>query len=312
LSWTDVEACIADARLSLGVGATDTGKSTMVAGWASMLCRAGKRCAVVDADVGQSDIGPAGTIGMGRVRAPVDRLSEIEAESLHFVGSFSPRNRSLECLVGVRRLVDKARLDGADHILVDTTGFLQGPLGRALKLNKVEVLEPDLLICLERTVECRFLSRAFRHRKRPRVILLDPPAGVRNRSYPERISNRLRSLRRHFEGARPEQVDLKTVGLFNWPVGQGFSLPEGVRRSQQWIGEESLGILAPEEFFLRMVGVEDVQGEIQALGVVERLDVPGLTVRVWTPPSVTQIGGLRYGDVQFDREAWRAIRDQES
>ena len=45
----------------------------------------------MDADLGQSDIGPPTTVGLGRVRLPVERLGDAEVVGLYFVGSTSPR-----------------------------------------------------------------------------------------------------------------------------------------------------------------------------------------------------------------------------
>jgi polynucleotide 5'-kinase involved in rRNA processing len=82
------------------------------------------------------------------------------------------------------------------------------------------------------------------------------------------------------------------VGLFDCPVG-----------------EEVFTTLEQEEFEYRLVGVEDLQGVIQGLGVVERLVSPELTAHIWMPPSVKEIAGLRFGEVRFDREEWQVIRD---
>src|SRR2546428_12333862 len=61
----------APARATLILGTSDTGKTSLTARLAGALAARGERGAVVDADVGQSEIRPPPTVGRGHVpRAP--------------------------------------------------------------------------------------------------------------------------------------------------------------------------------------------------------------------------------------------------
>jgi polynucleotide 5'-kinase involved in rRNA processing len=246
----------------------------------------------------------------------------------------------------VSRIVQRAR-PGVDHILVDTTGFLEGPLGRALKLNKIRILEPDLVVCLERERECRFLERAFHRRRRPRFIFLPLPPGVRTRSADERTRYRMASLGSHIEGAILRRVNLSEMALSQWPVFIGEPLPAGRRRAlAQRIGrrllwaevqrdrlvlvttdplgwreeERAFGawgrarveLITPVDLNLRLLGVEDLEGEIRAIGVLNRVTFHGVEAEVWVPPRVGEIGGLRLSEVSLTPEQWCGIRRHES
>ena len=59
------------------LGATDTGKSVLARELLNRGVRAGKSVALVDADIGQSDIGPPATIGLGIPDAPVTDLAQV-------------------------------------------------------------------------------------------------------------------------------------------------------------------------------------------------------------------------------------------
>src|SRR3989442_7161458 len=59
----------ARARVTLILGTSDTGKTSLTARLAGALAARGERVAVVDADVGQSEIGPPTTVGLGHVPA---------------------------------------------------------------------------------------------------------------------------------------------------------------------------------------------------------------------------------------------------
>ena len=90
--WVDRAALdqVLDARVTIVIGASDAGKSTLVAALASALVSRGARVAVVDGDVGQSEIGPPTTVGLGHVTGPVTRVSEAASLALQFVGVSSP------------------------------------------------------------------------------------------------------------------------------------------------------------------------------------------------------------------------------
>ena len=84
-----IEAAAA-ARVTLVLGANDAGKTTLVTGLASALASRGFVVGVVDADLGQSDVGPPTTVGLGRVRRPIASLQEAEVLGLEFLGMTSP------------------------------------------------------------------------------------------------------------------------------------------------------------------------------------------------------------------------------
>lgn len=72
------------------LGEVDTGKTFFTTYVANSLLRHDIQSAVVDTDVGQSDVGPPGTVGMGIVDSPVGLMTEVRTQSAYFVGSMSP------------------------------------------------------------------------------------------------------------------------------------------------------------------------------------------------------------------------------
>lgn len=66
-----IDEVLPQARLLILVGAVDTGKTTLTTCLANRSLALGYKTAVVDADVGQSDIGPPTTVGLGLLRETV-------------------------------------------------------------------------------------------------------------------------------------------------------------------------------------------------------------------------------------------------
>src|SRR5438445_86631 len=121
----------ARARVTLILGTSDTGKTSLTARLAGALAARGERVAVVDADVGQSEIGPPTTVGLGHVAGAVARLGDAEVIALEFVGDTSPVPYIRETADATGRLVRRALDAGFERVLVDTGGLVEGPLGLA-------------------------------------------------------------------------------------------------------------------------------------------------------------------------------------
>ena len=90
------EAILSNPGVVVVLGATDSGKSTFCSYLTGKGIDTGIRTALVDADVGQSRVGPPGCIGWAWA-GPQGIGAE---EDLWFVGSFSPSGHLSECIVG--------------------------------------------------------------------------------------------------------------------------------------------------------------------------------------------------------------------
>src|SRR5205807_5836674 len=83
------------------IGPPDSGKSTFALALANRVAEAGRAAAVIDADVGQSEIGPPGAIGMARIDRAVGALSDLRVRGLAFVGDISPFGHIWPITLGV-------------------------------------------------------------------------------------------------------------------------------------------------------------------------------------------------------------------
>ena len=198
----------AQASVTLVLGTSDTGKTSLIAHLASALAARGERVAVVDADVGQSEIGPPTTVGLGRVTGPLGRLADAEVLALEFVGDTSPVRYICETAEATGRLVRRALDAGFDRVLVDTGGLVEGPLGVALKRAKIRAADPDLVLVLQRRDESEPIARALEAAPRPRVVRLVPSPAVVRRTATRRREHREKMLHDYF--ARGATIALPT------------------------------------------------------------------------------------------------------
>ena len=204
----------AEARVTLILGTSDTGKTSLAARLAGALAARGDRVAVVDADVGQSEIGPPTTVGLGRVTGALARLADAEVLALEFVGDTSPVRYIRETAEATGRLVRRALSAGFERVLVDTGGLVEGPLGLALKRAKIRAVDPDLVLVLQRRDESEPIARALESGgARPRVVRLAPSSAVVRRTATRRREHRERILRDYLARAATIELDTARIPL---------------------------------------------------------------------------------------------------
>jgi polynucleotide 5'-hydroxyl-kinase GRC3/NOL9 len=327
-SWKAALADLQEARTILLLGATDTGKTTFLMWLVNTLQSLGRRIAIVDADVGQSSLGPPTTIGLGVLAQPFQNFQELTPAGLYFVGSTSPRGHLLPMVVGTKCMVDRAQTLEVDQVIIDTCGFVSAEGGQALKHYQIGLVNPDVVVCLQRAQECESILLAFRYRQRPRILRFQASRACRRRSMEERRLQRQRALQRYF--ARPKIVTLSwdDINLVEVPMGGGVpvdvgrdfhhehsSLPELlwaerrdgelhlITRSRPFPGavaelERAAGMRIrtwlAEELHGTLLGLLDEAGKGLGIGVLRHIHIARHHIEVLTAEGVEGILGIQW------------------
>jgi polynucleotide 5'-hydroxyl-kinase GRC3/NOL9 len=211
-AWESALTELLAARVVMVIGAAEAGKTTFTAWLANQWQARGERVGLVDADVGQSEIGPPATVGLGAVGAPLTRSGDAEVIAFEFVGVTSPGKRPWQVADATGRLVTLAR-SRFPHVIVDTSGFVAGGFAAAVKQRKIAAVDPDLVILIQTADECEHLVRGLGARDRPRVVRLPAVRGGRRRSVVVRRQHRDAALARYFAEATPVTLDAGRVAL---------------------------------------------------------------------------------------------------
>ena len=212
------------ARIFFVMGANDTGKTTFVRDLANELFRRGYSVGVIDADVGQSDIGPPTTIGLGTVESVLEHLGDATLQQFYFVGATSPKGHILSVMIGARQMLDQALALGLQKIIFDTTGLVAGQLGRVLKEHKIAVVNPDVIICLQAHQECEHILRLYDAFAKPVVLRLAPDSRCRQKTSSERRHYRETGLQKYFAQASNIECSFTEIGLFETTLFSGQPL----------------------------------------------------------------------------------------
>lgn len=220
--WQNLISEIVSAPgVAMVVGAVDTGKTRFCFELCMAALEAGVPTAIVDADVGQSEVGAPGTVGMAMIEKPVESLSDIKPRRLYFVGATSPAEHLLECAIGTKKMVDAALGLGAKLVVVDTTGLVGGWLGRKLKTYKIDLVRPGYLIGIEKKHEIDHLLIPFARVATMKVKRVASPEQAKRKLTEFRTAKRRWNYNKHFADSHGHLIRMDDVSLWNTWLGTG-------------------------------------------------------------------------------------------
>jgi len=253
----------------LVLGGADTGKTTLALALAGKI--AGSRpVAIVDADIGQSHIGPPSTVGWAVVDNPEFDLSAIEpgpvrnptphtastphqrisngAGGIAFVGDITPVGHLLQFAAALTRCVEQAA-KLAEVILIDTPGFIAGPPANALWWTVQHTLKPDLIIAVQRADELCDILAGLKFCG-SRVEPVKSPASISAKSPQQRRRHRQRQFGIYFRDSSCYNLSLADLS-----VQGGRDVP-------------------PQNLPGRLVGLRNHKGDDVAVGVIHKWQAP--------------------------------------
>ena len=270
-----VDRAARDAHTVLFVGGLDAGKSTLARAVAAYALMLGRSVSYLDGDLGQKTVGPPGTVGMKRLGSPDDLTFErlAVADALAFVGSTSPQGHLLPLVTGMARLHARARAEGSDLIVVDTSGMVSGIYGQLVKYHKVEMLQPDLIVGLQRGEELDPLLGVLERFFSVDVASVAVHPSVVASTVEQRAEHRQHAMARYFDGRLNRFRIRPTVFMPALPLM--FDLAQLDRL---------------------LVGLSDGEGGYSGVGYLEHLPDEGalrLNSPVAEPPKALRLGSVR-------------------
>ncbi len=296
----------AEPGLTLLLGISDSGKTTLARWLLRTLTAAGRRVALLDGDIGQSTIGPPATAGLA-LASPGFPDSNLHPAALRFVGAVSPADQMLPLAAALKDLADKASAMGADIRLVDTTGLAIGALGRRLKFHKVGLLTPRHLVALQRDDELEPILRFFEGRAGMVIHRLHISPHVATRSPQVRRVYRAERFFEQFLASAPLELSLSDIAAQgSWFAGgkgldlaelrglsnvlktpvlageraqdevallvQGEPSPDGRQAARSRLGVSAIRIVEADAIRGLLLGLADQENELLALALLQHLD----------------------------------------
>jgi len=316
------------------VGGVDSGKTSFSAYLANRALKERRSVALIDADLGQSDVGPPSTIGSCRLTKPVMDPFEIGAESICFIGVTSPSGAVTKVIEGIKGMKEKALKRGVGVLIINTDGWIEGEDAVRYKVALAKEIKPNLLVGIQEQSELTFLLGALTETQN---LAVESSPAVRKRDREERKMLRELGYKKYLRGARTESFPLSWIRVTGVPFGTGMPLSrERIKRieellaatplyceetpgfvfialdEEQWVDEELAKDLehrlnkrvkvvreGDEEGLL--VALHDASEDFLGIGVLEAIDYERKVVKVYTPVGAN-IASLHVGRIKLDKK----------
>ncbi len=305
----------------LVLGAPDCGKSTFVRNALSAVTGAGRSIAVVDCDLGQSEIGPPGTIGAAKAEAgaEVRSLRDLPVAAGYFIGAISSNRHTLEVCVGAVQTARAIKKSRPDLVLVDTDGYVQGREAQQFKRRLCELLLPQVIVALSRGMEIDLLLSAFKNQDSPDLWRVPAAEAVQRKAPAARATRRAARFLSALEGAEPLVFSFDSTALLGTSLGTGepvaFHLLQflsqalgrpalhaersgghlsvmvsgetwdasGLAAVESYFSVRTVSVTAAQKFAGLLVGLVSSGGVLLGVGRIDRIDFGRRTLTISTP-----------------------------
>lgn len=222
------------------IGPTDVGKSTLCVYLVNRLL--GQKLSIIDADVGQADLGPPTTIARAEPKNSVTSLTELDPDARIFIGDTSPGHVKGKLIDGIQRLAARAE----DSLtIINSDGWVADPDAIQYKIDLIAQTKPDLVIGLGFGNELQPILAG----SRTKSMTVEPAKEVLSRSRSDRRKIRIDGYRRFLDGGSTRTFTLPEVQL---SIPEEFSSLVKSKRSE--LSNVIVGLL-DENRYLLQIGV---------------------------------------------------------
>lgn len=317
------------------LGTIDSGKTSFTTYLINRLLREKKKVAVLDGDLGQSDVGPPGTVAYTLVTKPVTDLFNLQAKDAFFVGVTSPSAAINKVINGLCLLKKEILTHDPDFIVVNTDGWIEQEDATYYKIKLVEELNPDIIFCIQQKDELMTVLNAL---EKFRKTMVESPTAIGQRTRERRKNLRELGYVKYLRNAKVQTFPLGWLKVEEsdiFGLDGGRDSPRRIRKicellgmkplhfvelkdklsviigKNRWINAEN--IKKAEEYVKKKVvitrkgeehgiltGVHDANRKFKGIGVLQEIDYLRNTLKLSTPVS-DEISVVVMGKVKLDR-----------
>ncbi len=275
-SWIESADALASLQkkpvIAMVVGKADSGKSSFCTYLINKLVNEKQKVAVLDGDLGQSDIGPPCTVAYAFVTKPVTDLFTLKAENAFFVGFTSPSEAVDKTVRGIGLMKQEILAKAADFVVVNTDGWVEGEEAVKCKSLLAEALNPDAVFCIQQNDELAPLLAAL---EKFRKSMAESPLTVRQRNREKRRDLRELGYIKYLTDAKVKTWALKLLTI------------EEQDKAQIMQGGEGL-----------LLGLYDAQRKFLGIGILRKVDYVRNALKVFTSVSAKP-ASVAFGKVRL-------------
>jgi len=316
------------------MGEVDSGKTSFCTYLANKALKEKRKVVVVDADLGQSDIGPPSTIGFQRLTQPIRDPFLLKAEKARFIGTTTPSGAMTKVIDELSKMKEEGLREAVDFILINTDGWVQGEDAVRYKLRLIERVTPNVVVGIQQQEELKPILADLREIN---VIYVESPFAIKRRDREKRKILRELSYKKYLKGAKVQSFPLSWVRVEGIPFGTNTSLNEKrlekiraklgadpihcgetsdsfviVLGKNQWANTEQISSLEEElgkkVKLIRegaeqglLVGLHDAKESFLGIGILDRIDYKRRVLLIYTPVTA-DVFSVHIGQVKLDKK----------
>jgi polynucleotide 5'-hydroxyl-kinase GRC3/NOL9 len=339
LSWT--KSCEETLKLetqpvtSIVLGRVDSGKTSFCTYLINRALREKRKVAVLDGDLGQSDIGPPSTIAYTFVTKPTTDLFNLQAKNAYFIGDTSPSRVTGKVIEGLTSLKKEILANNPQFLVINTDGWIEGESAVDYKVQLVERLNPNLIFCLQQKDELIPIINALDKFEK---IVVESPQAIRQRDLERRRSLRELGYIKYLRNAKVQSLSLswlkiegnellglsktrvsmkqanKIYGLLGMRPLHVSELSDriyvvigrrrwinsnNVKKTEEYTKKKIVVIRKGDEEGL-LAAMYDAEKKFLGIGVVQEVDYLRKTLKIYTPVP-GEISTLTLGRMRLDK-----------
>jgi polynucleotide 5'-hydroxyl-kinase GRC3/NOL9 len=317
------------------LGAVDSGKTSFCTYLVNKMLGEKRKVAVLDGDLGQSDIGPPSTVAYAFVTRPITDLFSLRAKNACFVGDTSPSRVTDKVIAALAALKKELLASNAEFVVINTDGWVEGECAVSYKIQLAEELNPDVIFCIQQKDE---LAPLIKGTEKFKKVVIESPSAIRQRDIERRRSLRELGYIKYLGNAKVQSLSLswlkvegnelfdicktymnarqasKIYGLLGMKplhlselndrvcviIGRRRWInTDNIKKVEEYTKKKVVVVRKGEEEGL-LAGMYDVKGRFLGVGVLQEIDYLRKTVKISTPVS-RDISVLVLGKVKLDK-----------
>lgn len=335
-SWQEVANQLFSLKCPVTVlvlGGVDSGKTSFCTFLVNEAVKNKLNVGIIDADLGQSDVGPPSTIGFSFVVEPVTDLFEVDAQRAFFVGSTSPSTAMSKIIDGLTRLKEMALIRSVDFLVINTDGWIDGSQASDYKVRLAETVNSSIIVGLQKDNE---LDPILDSLSGEQYLVVDSPQLIQPRSREKRKLLPELSYKKYLKGAKVQSFSLSWVKLKESLLGAGAPLHRSrlatlinllgakpvyseesvagllivlnknetiaekrIKDVKERFGKQVKVIREGEEEGL-LVGLIDEEDNFLGIGILHEMDYKRKVLKIYTPVN-EKVGKICFSQIKLNK-----------
>ncbi|MDI6690652.1 MAG: Clp1/GlmU family protein [Candidatus Bathyarchaeota archaeon] len=209
LSWTEAYEQLLNFQnkpvVAMVIGTVDSGKTSFCTYLTNKLLHEKQKVAILDGDLGQSDIGPPCTVAYTYITKSVTDLFNLEAKNAFFIGVTSPSTAINKVIKGLTSLKKEILDTDPDFIVINTDGWVEGEDAVNYKVQLAKELNSEIIFCIQQKDELTPLLNSLEGFKK---IVVESPSAIKQRSREKRRSLRELGYIKYLKNAKVQSLPI--------------------------------------------------------------------------------------------------------